>query len=326
VVSARIQHAPSEMDDAFWPILARHPTRSADPQNGAKWGREGTAAGLLRAGTPEVHYLAELPIYPPTDVPPDAGSAARGRAPRGLRGPTWPESRAGPYRGRHGGPAGRKGPCVAMPTSRSRHVVTRSASPICNDAHYGRGSAHRRDPRLIAAAFSAWYARDVARTERDRRLEERAPKIIPSLRQTPDPGTPWVLELMLDHETPSGPLAEISATITRFTDVDDDTYPAGDMYPGRRPPEQNGSPRARDSTPCTPRGGQRLTGRHCHYDQGGRRAGGWNSGRLPVARSGSISRPHAEPMTAPGGRWRFRSMCRTTRRRPSGRTPLRKRD
>jgi hypothetical protein len=45
-------------------------------------------------------------------------------------------------------------------------------------------------PAFIAAAFSAWYARDVARAERDRRLEERAPKIIPSLRQVPVPGHP----------------------------------------------------------------------------------------------------------------------------------------
>jgi|SRR5712691_3588925 len=81
---------------------------------------------------------------------------------------------------------------------------------------------------LVAAAFSAWYARDVARTERDRRLEERAPKITPQLRQLPDPGSPWVLELLLDHETPSGPLAEVSATIPRFTDAHGDTYPAGD--------------------------------------------------------------------------------------------------
>jgi hypothetical protein len=48
---------------------------------------------------------------------------------------------------------------------------------------------------LVAAAFSAWYARDVARTERDRRLEECAPKITPRLRRLPDPGPPWVLEL-----------------------------------------------------------------------------------------------------------------------------------
>jgi hypothetical protein len=45
-------------------------------------------------------------------------------------------------------------------------------------------------PAFIAAAFSAWYARDVARAERDRRLEERAPKIIPILRQVPVPGHP----------------------------------------------------------------------------------------------------------------------------------------
>ena len=99
---------------------------------------------------------------------------------------------------------------------------------------------------FVAAAFSAWYARDVACTERDRRLEERAPKITPRLRQLPDPGPPWVLELLLDHETLSGPLAEVSATITRFTDARGDTYPAGDMYLGGGRPgatlarEQNG--------------------------------------------------------------------------------------
>jgi len=35
----------------------------------------------------------------------------------------------------------------------------------------------------LVAAFSAWYARDVTRTERDRRLEERVPEITPRLRQ-----------------------------------------------------------------------------------------------------------------------------------------------
>jgi hypothetical protein len=99
---------------------------------------------------------------------------------------------------------------------------------------------------FVAAAYSAWYARDVARTERDRRLEERAPKITPRLRQLPDPGSPWVLELLLDHETPSGPLADVSVTITRFTDARGGTYPAGDMYLGGGRPgakfarEQNG--------------------------------------------------------------------------------------
>jgi hypothetical protein len=99
---------------------------------------------------------------------------------------------------------------------------------------------------FVAAAFSAWYARDVARTERDRRLEERAPKITPRLHQMPAPRPPWVLELLLGHETPSGPLAEVPVTITRFTDADGDTYPAGDMYLGGGRPgatfarEQNG--------------------------------------------------------------------------------------
>jgi hypothetical protein len=36
----------------------------------------------------------------------------------------------------------------------------------------------------------------------------------------PGPEPPWVLELLPDHETPSGPLAQVSVTITRFTDAD----------------------------------------------------------------------------------------------------------
>jgi hypothetical protein len=43
---------------------------------------------------------------------------------------------------------------------------------------------------FIAAAFSAWYARDVARTERDRRLEERAPKSSRVCARYPIPGRP----------------------------------------------------------------------------------------------------------------------------------------
>jgi Flp pilus assembly protein TadB len=38
---------------------------------------------------------------------------------------------------------------------------------------------------FIAAAFSARYTLDFTRTERDKRLEERAPKIAPRLRQVP---------------------------------------------------------------------------------------------------------------------------------------------
>lgn len=107
---------------------------------------------------------------------------------------------------------------------------------------------------FVAAAFNDWYARDVARTERDRRLEERAPKIIPGLRQVPDHEPPWVLELLLDHETASGPLAEVSATITRFTQMQGDTYPAGDMdlggYDGLSHSEWHGqSARWRGSCP-----------------------------------------------------------------------------
>lgn len=85
---------------------------------------------------------------------------------------------------------------------------------------------------LGAVVFSAWYARDVACTERDRRLEERAPKITPRLHQSADPGRPWVLELLLGHGTRSGQLAEVSTTMTRITDGNGNTYSASDMYLG----------------------------------------------------------------------------------------------
>jgi len=88
----------------------------------------------------------------------------------------------------HGGATGRTGPCVAIPASRSRHGVTRSACLMCDDARHGRGSAHRRNPRLHRCGIQRLVARDVARTKRDRRLEEQAPKIAPRLRQMATPG------------------------------------------------------------------------------------------------------------------------------------------
>jgi hypothetical protein len=77
---------------------------------------------------------------------------------------------------------------VAIPASRSRHGVTRSACLMCDDARHGRGSAHRRNPRLHRCGIQRLVARDVARTKRDRRLEEQAPKIAPRLRQMATPG------------------------------------------------------------------------------------------------------------------------------------------
>jgi hypothetical protein len=85
---------------------------------------------------------------------------------------------------------------------------------------------------LIVAACSAWYARLQARTEQDRRLGERTPRISPRLYQSSETGQPWVLELLLQHDTSSGPLREVTAVITRFTDAEGDSYPASDMYLG----------------------------------------------------------------------------------------------
>jgi len=85
---------------------------------------------------------------------------------------------------------------------------------------------------LIVSALSAWYARQQASTEQDRRLSERTPKISARLYESSDPGQPWFLELHLQHDTPSGPLAEVTAVITRFTDGEGNSYPAGEMYLG----------------------------------------------------------------------------------------------
>ena len=85
---------------------------------------------------------------------------------------------------------------------------------------------------LVVAAFSAWYARQQSRTEQDRRLAERTPEITARLYESSDPGQSWVLELLLLHDTPSGPLAEVTAVISRFTDGDGNSYPAGEMYLG----------------------------------------------------------------------------------------------
>jgi hypothetical protein len=78
---------------------------------------------------------------------------------------------------------------------------------VCDDACHGCSSAHRRDPPLIVSALSAWYTRQQARTEQDRRLSERTPKISARLYESSDPGQPWFLELHLQHDTPSGPRA-----------------------------------------------------------------------------------------------------------------------
>jgi hypothetical protein len=85
---------------------------------------------------------------------------------------------------------------------------------------------------LIVSALSAWYARQQARTEQDRRLAERTPEISARLYESSDPGQSWVLELLLQHDTPSGPLAEVTAVISRFTDGEGNSYPADEMYLG----------------------------------------------------------------------------------------------
>jgi hypothetical protein len=85
---------------------------------------------------------------------------------------------------------------------------------------------------LIVSAFSARYAWQLARIEQDRRLAERRPEISARLYESSDPGQSWVLELLLLHDTPSGPLAEVTAVISRFTDGDGNSYPAGEMYLG----------------------------------------------------------------------------------------------
>jgi hypothetical protein len=138
-------------------------------------------------GTSEV-YCTLACTYTGFAAYPTTRAAARGRAapragwPRNARNPGPPVS------SRHGGATGRTGPCVAIPASRSRHGVTRSACLMCDDARHGRGSAHRRNPRLHRCGIQRLVARDVARTKRDRRLEERAPKIAPRLRQMATPG------------------------------------------------------------------------------------------------------------------------------------------
>lgn len=85
---------------------------------------------------------------------------------------------------------------------------------------------------LVISGFSALYARQVARTERDRRHEERRPRLAPNLWEAPSSGPGFRLDLLLEHDSPSGPLAEVSVVITRFTDSAGESYPAAQMYLG----------------------------------------------------------------------------------------------
>ncbi len=68
------------------------------------------------------------------------------------------------------------------------------------------------------------------RLDRSRRHDERMPHISPRIWQPADSGDDYQLDLLLDHKTPSGQLAEVDVVLTQFTDRDDNTYPADEMY------------------------------------------------------------------------------------------------
>jgi hypothetical protein len=149
---------------------------------------------------------------------------------------------------------------------------------------------------LIVSALSAWAARQQARTEQDRRLSERTPEISARLYESSDPGQSWVLDLLLQHDTPSGPLAEITAVISRFTDGEGNSYPPARCTWGAADQEQGScavrqaSGHVRDSTPCTPRDGQRPTASPGRCSQANQHNGGRNSTRLPDGLPDSTSK------------------------------------
>jgi len=148
---------------------------------------EDTLGGVLSGGRmPKVHprSIVRWPALIPASQHTRLRGQRRADGPHpGPGGPGRPGTPGHPCRPDTAALRAGRGRAWRYRASRSRHGVTRSACLMCDDARHGRGSAHRRNPRLHRLV-----ARDVARTKRDRRLEERAPKIAPRLRQMATPG------------------------------------------------------------------------------------------------------------------------------------------
>ena len=141
---------------------------------------------------------------------------------------------------------------------------------------YNRQQA--RAARELAASTDA-----ALRLDRSRRHNERMPHISPKIWQPADSGDDYQLDLLLDHKTPSGQLAEVHVVLTQFTDRDGNTYPADEIICSAGDQASVSfvvsrvSTRETGSILCTPPGGRRRTASLAHSGRAKRPSGACRS-------------------------------------------------